>query len=125
MDPVLGWLLHKTLQERDSRHAVSGMVSFGLWLVFAKVVKLIPHFYRYPTDIRFIPLAVGFGYLHGFIKIYALLTLNMVGSLTTKNCNTVLTMKRQPGVDGQQNMMTKEYDFQTGPASESRVMLIV
>ncbi|KAI9863715.1 MAG: hypothetical protein M1830_006147 [Pleopsidium flavum] len=53
------------------------MVSLALWLVFTKSVKLLPHFYRYPTDVRFIPVAIIFGYLHGFIKIYALFTLNV------------------------------------------------
>ena len=46
-----------------------------LFLVFTKVVKLIPHFYRYPSDLRYLPAHFLFGYVHGFIKVYALLTI--------------------------------------------------
>ncbi|KAI4289320.1 MAG: hypothetical protein L6R35_001420 [Caloplaca aegaea] len=46
------------------------------WLFFAKVVKMVPHFRRYPSDMRFLPAMVAFSYFHGLIKIYTLLTVH-------------------------------------------------
>ena len=45
---------------------------------FTKVVKLMGLFLRNPSDVFFLPLSVIFGYFHGLVKLYALLTLNMV-----------------------------------------------
>jgi hypothetical protein len=45
---------------------------------FTKVVKLMGLFIRNPGDIVYLPVSIIFGYLHGFIKLYALVTLNMV-----------------------------------------------
>ncbi|KFG78410.1 putative polysaccharide synthase Cps1 [Metarhizium anisopliae] len=42
---------------------------------FTKVVKLVGLFKRNPSDIVFLPVSIIFGYFHGLIKIYALLTL--------------------------------------------------
>ncbi|KAF3929015.1 hypothetical protein ABW20_dc0100617 [Dactylellina cionopaga] len=47
-----------------------------IWLCCTKVVKLLPHFWRYPSDLRYLPISILFGYFHGFIKYYALFTLN-------------------------------------------------
>ncbi|KAI0539781.1 polysaccharide synthase [Xylaria digitata] len=44
---------------------------------YTKVVKLIGLFRRQPSDIKFLPVSILFGYFHGLIKIYALMTLNM------------------------------------------------
>ncbi|KAJ6442878.1 glycosyltransferase family 2 [Purpureocillium lavendulum] len=44
---------------------------------FTKVVKLMGLFLRNPGDVVFLPVSIVFGYLHGLIKIYALVTLNM------------------------------------------------
>ena len=46
---------------------------------FTKVVKLMGLFLRNPSDIMFLPVSILFGYFHGFIKLYALFTLKMVG----------------------------------------------
>jgi len=46
---------------------------------FTKVIKLTGLFRRNPSDIVFLPVSIIFGYLHGFIKLYALFTLKMVG----------------------------------------------
>jgi hypothetical protein len=50
----------------------------AIWIVFTKFVKLLGHFIRYPSDIILLPISIVFGYFHGFIKLYALLTLNVV-----------------------------------------------
>lgn len=49
-----------------------------VWMLMSKCVKLIGHFCRYPTDIVLLPVSVAFGYMHGFIKLYAMLTLHVV-----------------------------------------------
>jgi hypothetical protein len=52
-----------------------GYLCFGLWIFSTKIVKLIPHFWRHPTDVRFIPLLIAFSYAHGFLDICALCTM--------------------------------------------------
>ncbi|KAL9002547.1 MAG: hypothetical protein Q9188_004526 [Gyalolechia gomerana] len=47
-----------------------------LWILFSKTVKLWPHFFKYPSDLKFLPASFAFSYAHGFIKIYSLLTLH-------------------------------------------------
>jgi len=51
---------------------------FIFMFAFTKVVKLMGLFIRNPSDIMFLPVSVIFGYFHGLIKLYALITLNMV-----------------------------------------------
>ena len=50
---------------------------FVFMFAFTKVVKLMGLFIRNPSDILFLPVSVVFGYFHGLIKLYALITLNM------------------------------------------------
>jgi cellulose synthase/poly-beta-1,6-N-acetylglucosamine synthase-like glycosyltransferase len=52
---------------------------FIFMFAFTKVVKLVGLFRRNPGDVMYLPLSIVFGYFHGFIKLYALATLNMVG----------------------------------------------
>jgi hypothetical protein len=71
---------------RGTRHLSHGQrtrdnpsSSLALWtFVFSKTVKLWGHFFRYPADVVFIPIYVAFGYFHGCIKFWGLLTLNAV-----------------------------------------------
>ena len=49
-----------------------------VFMLLTKVVKLIGLFIREPKDIGFLPISILFGYFHGWIKLYALLTLRMV-----------------------------------------------
>ena len=48
----------------------------GTFILCTKLVKLIPHFRRYPEDIKFIPASLLFSYAHGFLAIYSLFTLH-------------------------------------------------
>ncbi|KAF4125062.1 Glycosyl transferase family 2 [Geosmithia morbida] len=50
---------------------------FIFMFAFTKVVKLVGLFRRNPADMIFLPVSIIFGYFHGFIKLYALFTLNM------------------------------------------------
>ena len=47
-------------------------------IVFSKVVKLVPLLLREPLYVLLIPVSVVFGHLHGLIKLYAALSLNVV-----------------------------------------------
>jgi hypothetical protein len=57
------------------------VLALAMWMVLVKVTKLVPHFYRHPGDLCFIPLTLVFGYFHGLIKYYSLLTIKNVGIL--------------------------------------------
>ncbi|KAK0866970.1 hypothetical protein LTR87_014784 [Friedmanniomyces endolithicus] len=59
---------------KDSDYSCSAFICLGAWIFFTKIVKLIPHFLRYPQDMMYIPVSIAFSYLHGFINIYALAT---------------------------------------------------
>lgn len=50
------------------------------WMTFSKFIKLITHFIRYPVDILLWPVSILFGWFHGLIKVYALVTLSEVSS---------------------------------------------
>ncbi|KAI1299769.1 polysaccharide synthase [Xylaria venustula] len=75
-DLSLLYLLHRSTITWDPSHRLLSFCIFGLWLLFTKVVKLIPHFALYPGDIFLLPVTFCFGYFHGLIKLYALVTLN-------------------------------------------------
>ncbi|TVY14802.1 hypothetical protein LARI1_G008624 [Lachnellula arida] len=76
-DPLLSFLLHCSTITWDPSHRLLSFCIFALWLLFTKVVKLVPHFVLYPANICFIPVTILFGYFHGPIKFYALLTLHL------------------------------------------------
>ncbi|KAI5865729.1 glycosyltransferase family 2 protein [Durotheca rogersii] len=65
---------------------------------YTKVVKLIGLFRRHPSDVIFLPVSIIFGYFHGLIKLYALVTLNMTswGSRPDGDANDALRMARRP-----------------------------
>ncbi|KAI0473900.1 glycosyltransferase family 2 protein [Xylariaceae sp. FL0804] len=44
---------------------------------YTKIIKLVGLFRRQPSDMVFLPVSIIFGYFHGLIKLFALLTLNM------------------------------------------------
>ena len=47
-------------------------------MMMSKFMKLFGHYIRYPADFLLLPASIIFGYMHGLIKAYALLTLNVV-----------------------------------------------
>ncbi|KAK5109391.1 Type 2 glycosyltransferase [Meristemomyces frigidus] len=52
-------------------------ICLAAWtFLFSKTVKLWGHFIRYPADIRYLPFYILFGYFHGFIKLWGLMTLS-------------------------------------------------
>ncbi|KAF2398266.1 hypothetical protein EJ06DRAFT_564566 [Trichodelitschia bisporula] len=74
VEVVLACLLYHEVGQDVDKTLVMAM--FGIWLLFTKLVKLIPHFSCYPQDLIYVPAAILFGWIHGFINIYALLTLS-------------------------------------------------
>jgi len=116
MDGLMAWLLFKATNRVPEWTMISVMIGFAIWLVFAKVVKLVPHFTRYPMDIRFIPVAIVFGYLHGFIKISALLTLNAV-SRRVETIRGLLMLDRQIGEDVVKSTPSSDRISWKGPSS--------
>ncbi|TKA70356.1 hypothetical protein B0A55_08508 [Friedmanniomyces simplex] len=58
-------------------HRVALFVFLGVWtFLFSKTVKLWGHFIRYPADLMFLPVYIGFGYFHGLIKFWGLISLS-------------------------------------------------
>lgn len=61
------------------------IAQFIFMFAFTKVVKLMGLFRRNPSDFCYLPLSIVFGYFHGLIKLYALITLNMVRFFFCRN----------------------------------------
>lgn len=81
-DLLLVWLCHKaTITWGDAAHA-RAMMALGLWMFTSKWIKLLGHYIRYPVDVLLLPVSVIFGYLHGAIKMYAVMTLNVVSTFS-------------------------------------------
>ncbi|KAK8194381.1 Type 2 glycosyltransferase [Zalaria obscura] len=77
IDPLLYFLFYKAAEDwpAESRRLV--LLAVAIWIfVFAKTVKLIGHFIRYPADIVLLPVSIMFGYVHGILKLCGLLTLS-------------------------------------------------
>jgi hypothetical protein len=86
-DPLLLASCWWATAEWDPQHRqLAFWAQFFFMFAFTKVVKLMGLFIRNPGDIAYLPVSIIFGYLHGFIKLYALVTLNMV-CLSALNCD--------------------------------------
>lgn len=70
----------------------TAMIALGLWILGSKLVKPLPHFWRNPKDLVYLPGYVLFGYFHSLIKLYALATVN------------VTVWGSRPGVDRRQKI---------------------
>lgn len=98
MDPLLYYLLYHSTNEVQfllpqvpmSLPAILAL--FTLWLLFTKIVKLLPYFWRYPMDLKFFPALIAFGYFFGLIKLYALLTLHKVCGRTSSSNSTLAAL---------------------------------
>jgi hypothetical protein len=81
VDPLLlmsCWWATADWEQQNRRYAF--WAQFIFIFGFTKVIKLVGLFRRNPGDIMFLPVSIAFGYFHGFIKLYALFTLKMVGA---------------------------------------------
>lgn len=50
-------------------------------MLISKFSKNLGHYVRYPSDIALLPASIIFGWLHGLIKLYAMVTLDVVSAL--------------------------------------------
>lgn len=77
------------------------MQALGLWMFVSKFIKLVGHYIRYPVDGLLLPVSILFGYLHGIIKIYAVLTLNVTawGSRDGADDYDAERMKKRTSID--------------------------
>ena len=82
-DLLLVWLCHKATSSWGDVIHDRAMHSLYLWMFTSKWIKLLGHYIRYPVDLLLLPISVLFGYFHGAIKMYAVMTLNVV------SCNVI------------------------------------
>ncbi|CAF9907924.1 MAG: hypothetical protein HETSPECPRED_007938 [Heterodermia speciosa] len=80
VDGALSYFLHHALEAAQPNpygfSTMMGLVIFAVWLLFTKTVKLWPYFCEHPEDLTMLPAQIVFGYVHGLIKLYTLLTLH-------------------------------------------------
>ncbi|KAF9924604.1 hypothetical protein FBU30_005452 [Linnemannia zychae] len=55
------------------------IISYIVWLMLTRVIKLLPHLFKRPQDIIWVPAFLIFGYYFAVMKTYALFTLHEVG----------------------------------------------
>ncbi|KXT05076.1 hypothetical protein AC578_7537 [Pseudocercospora eumusae] len=55
--------------------AKPAFTALAMWIAFTKNLKMIPHFCKYPQDMKFIPVLMAFSYIHGFMNVYAALSM--------------------------------------------------
>jgi hypothetical protein len=77
-DPLIIWLTIKATAQYTPEVQFWALVAQVSFMGVSKVVKLIGLFRREPWDVVFLPVSILFGYFHGWIKLYALVTLRMV-----------------------------------------------
>jgi hypothetical protein len=77
-DMLLVFLCHKATETWDRESHARAMYALLCWMAISKFVKLLGHYIRYPVDLILIPVSILFGYFHGAIKIYAVVSLNVV-----------------------------------------------
>ncbi|KAH8547689.1 putative polysaccharide synthase [Umbelopsis sp. PMI_123] len=53
------------------------VLSYVIWLLGTRMVKLLPHFFRRPQDIIHLPAFLVFNFYFAIMKVYALFTLNV------------------------------------------------
>lgn len=54
-------------------------ISYITWLLLTRAIKLLPHFFKRPRDIIWVPAWLVFNYYFAVMKLYALFTLHEVG----------------------------------------------
>jgi cellulose synthase/poly-beta-1,6-N-acetylglucosamine synthase-like glycosyltransferase len=78
IDPLLLLACWKATVGWDQAHREYAFwAQFAFMFGFTKVVKLVGLFVRNPSDLVYLPVSIVFGYFHGLIKLWALVTLNV------------------------------------------------
>ncbi|MCJ1425088.1 hypothetical protein MMC29_002976 [Sticta canariensis] len=76
-DCLLLFLFFKSTGDWDEDAQTMGFILLMGWMFMTKFIKLLGHYIRYPVDFLLLPISILFGYLHGLIKVYAMLSLNV------------------------------------------------
>jgi hypothetical protein len=77
-DPFFFYAFYQASKTWSSSAISWGWVIAVFWYLVTKIVKRIGLYIRDPWDILYLPVSIAFGFLHGFIKLYALWTWNEV-----------------------------------------------
>lgn len=77
-DTILIYLYLETAKSWQSYSQDIGLAVLAGWMFSSKFLKLLGHYIRYPGDFLLLPVSILFGYFHGLIKGYAMLSLNVV-----------------------------------------------
>lgn len=80
-DCLLLFLFLRTTESWDNDAQALGFMVLLSWMFMTKFIKLLGHYIRYPVDFLLLPISILFGYLHGLIKVYAMLSLNVVSCI--------------------------------------------
>ncbi|KIV81723.1 hypothetical protein PV11_03886 [Exophiala sideris] len=75
-DLGLWFLLWRGVADWPADQARIAFYAFLAWMTFSKFIKLVTHFVRYPIDVFLWPVSILFGWVHGAIKMYAVVTLS-------------------------------------------------
>jgi cellulose synthase/poly-beta-1,6-N-acetylglucosamine synthase-like glycosyltransferase len=75
IDIGFAYLLSKILAPCSPETQSLCWALFLAWVLFTKMVRMIPYFCRHPQDMVHIPMLIAFGYFHSLLNIYALCTL--------------------------------------------------
>ncbi|KAJ9632019.1 Type 2 glycosyltransferase [Taxawa tesnikishii (nom. ined.)] len=77
VDPLIFFLCYKATEGWPTETRKPLLIAVAIWIfLFAKTVKLMGHFIRYPGDIVLLPVSIMFGYVHGILKLIGLFTLS-------------------------------------------------
>ncbi|EPE09587.1 glycosyltransferase family 2 protein [Ophiostoma piceae UAMH 11346] len=97
IDPLLLFSCWRATEGWDHTHRQYAFWGqFAFMFGFTKVVKLLGLFVRNPSDLKYLPISVVFGYIHGFIKLYALFTHRMTSWGSREDADTDDNMRLAP-----------------------------
>ncbi|KAG0210428.1 hypothetical protein BGX28_009337 [Mortierella sp. GBA30] len=102
------------------------VISYIVWLMLTRIVKLLPHLFRRPQDIIWVPAFLIFGYYFAIMKIYALFTLHEVGWGTRAGIDQtpaeIAQEKEKQLLEQQQNALEKNSYEQSNSAAEQAAL---
>jgi hypothetical protein len=78
----------------------TAMWRLALLLLVSKLIKPLPHYWRHPKDICYIPFGIAFGYWHGWVKFHALLTCKNIAWGTRKCVDSLAEPESAAGSSG-------------------------
>ena len=95
-DFLLVYLCFKMTSPWDDESQWFAMILLFVWMLTSKFIKLLGHYIRYPADFLLLPVSIAFGYLHGFIKVKAMVSLTSTtwGSREGADTNDAYRMVR-------------------------------